>query len=453
MLVSNYDLLGSFISASKGTDYVDNIPQLTRENITEVGNAILDYQPSMDAFYSSFLVKIALQMFQGLIANNKFKFLKGMQITDGDIEDAYVDYIKSNNFDGSDEDPYTISKADIKTLYHKRNRQSRYDTTLSDAQLRNAMLGEFGLSRLMSTVINTMYQSAEWDEYTLIKQLIVDNFTHAGKVVSITGDTPLARVSNLLYELKRHSQDLDFVSREFNEMEVANRTPMGEQLLVLHKDYKLNIDMSVLANTYNMSKLELETQIITVDNFNDSDDDIIAVMMDRRGFRIHDTLVQMRTQINNKSLYTNYFLHIWQIISYAYFMNCVYFVEDFSPSGLIIEKSILNISSVDGNDPVEVIDFMGTFANYHFIDIQASDVNISFKVIVGEVEHDYYVDDFQVEVVAPLGLSYHLPITSVTGPQINIVSSIGTVGLFEINTDLIDVDEATFNIIMTITRQ
>jgi len=38
----NYDILGAFIGASEGTDYINHIPQLTRENIREVGNAILD---------------------------------------------------------------------------------------------------------------------------------------------------------------------------------------------------------------------------------------------------------------------------------------------------------------------------------------------------------------------------------------------------------------------------
>ena len=328
----NYDILGEFIEASKGSSYIDNIPKLTRENIEQVGNAIIDYEPAKEAFYNSFLVKITLQLFEGFTASNRFKFLKG-PMTKGDIEDAYVDYIKSENFDGEDENPFPIKKADVKVLYHKVDRRLRYDTTVTDEQLMGAFTNEYGLNNLISRVIASLYSSNDYDEYTMFKQLLVDNFDK-GYHVPISGEDAGELSNNLLYEMKRLSQDLTFVSDKYNSLNVKNSTSFDNQIIVLHKDYSLDIDMGVLANTFNVDKMKLDSQVIIVDNFNDTiptggedETNIVACIFDKRGVRFWDQMRRMTTQYNPKALYTNYFLHVWNGLSYAYFHNLVYFTE------------------------------------------------------------------------------------------------------------------------------
>lgn len=336
-MATNYEYLEQFLELHKGADWDNNIPELTKTNIAEVGNAIIDYQPARDMFYNAFIVKITNQLFAGLIADNKFKFLKGQKVV-GDIEDSYVDYIEGKNFDPDDETLLANVKADIKTLYHKLDRKLVYETSISDVQLRNAMLSEGGLDSLVSTILSTLTNSKEWDEFTMVKQLIVDNFAHAGKVVIIEGDVREDILKNFLRALRKTSNKMTYVNREHNEVEVATATPKKNQLLVLHDDLTVDIDFDVLANIYNMNKLEIETRTVTVDNFNEgivtitgeddseTDYEIIAGLFDVRAFRINDVLNHTETFRNPQTLTTKYFLHIWQIMSMAFFFNMVYFV-------------------------------------------------------------------------------------------------------------------------------
>ena len=134
---TNYDIMGSFLHASTGTMYEDNIPELTRTNIATVGNAILNYQATKEAFYDHLVNKITLQLFNQFTAENKFKFLKGMMVN-GDIEDSYVDYINGENFDPTNENPFRVTKGNMETLYHKRDRELTYTISISDAQIRRA---------------------------------------------------------------------------------------------------------------------------------------------------------------------------------------------------------------------------------------------------------------------------------------------------------------------------
>lgn len=344
----NYDILGAFIGASEGTDYINHIPELTRENITEVGNAILDYQPAKEAFYNSFLTKITRQLFENINANNVFKFLKG-PMTEGDIEDSYVDYIKGENFDGGETNPFTHNKPDIKVLYHKIDRQLKYKVTVSDAQLRKAFLSDTGLSTLINKIVDTLTQSAEHDEYVMFKQLLLESLVYkdeegdlkTSKHTVLSGTSKSELVERFLYEVKKHSMNMTFNNREYNNMGVLNKTSYDDQIIVIHKDYALDIDMGVLANTLNVDKMKLDGKVIIVDNFNDNDmakwglqvDDvvdgkkIVGCIFDRRGVRFWDSLRTMETLRNPDALYTNYWLHIWQGLSYAYFHNMFFIIE------------------------------------------------------------------------------------------------------------------------------
>jgi len=323
---TNYEIMGSFLQADTGSFYEDNIPELTRTNTSEVGNAILNYQAAKEAFYDMLINKITLQLFNRFLGNNKFKQLKGMMVN-GDIEDTYIDYAQGRNFDPDNENPFEVTKSTIKTLYHKRDRELTYTVTVSDFQIRRAFLSEGGLSSFIAQCVDSLYQSAELDEYTMVKEMIKYNYGHAGKVVALEGSSHEEVVRNLLYELKKAGKDLTYASREHNEMEVMNSTPKDNQVIVLHKDYALDIDTGILANAYNMDKLRFDSQVIEIDNFNEDTDHIVAVILDQRGFRLHDVVRTVEGIRNPANLSTTYWFHLWQIVSYAYFMNAIYFVE------------------------------------------------------------------------------------------------------------------------------
>ena len=68
----NYDILGALL-VQWGTDYINHIPNLREKNIVEV-DAILDYQPAKEDFIIHFPHKNNRQLFEGINANNVFKF-------------------------------------------------------------------------------------------------------------------------------------------------------------------------------------------------------------------------------------------------------------------------------------------------------------------------------------------------------------------------------------------
>lgn len=329
---TNFTFLEQFIQTSKGSDWVNNIPELTRDNVTEVGNAILNYQPAKESFFNNFIVKITLQLFDGMVADNKFKHLKMNNVV-GNIEDSYVDYIKGENYDPESEELLKKAIANIKTLYHQEDRRLKYKTSISDEQVRKAMLSTNGLSQLNATILATLTNSAEFDEFTMVKELLLANFENRGKVVVVDEENNKDRASATLYEIKKHSARMTYVSSEYNKMGVKNATSLNNQLVVLHEDVKLDMDFGTFADIYNIDKISIGEKVITVDNFNEGEVtvdgttyDLLAIIVDKRAFRIADTLRQMETFRNPDTLTTTYFLHIWQLMSMAFFHNMLYIV-------------------------------------------------------------------------------------------------------------------------------
>ena len=329
--LDNYEYLASFMELAKGNDFIENIPELTRDNITAVGNAIVSLQPAKDMFYTAFITKIKEMLFGGLSANNKFAFLKGPDIT-GIIEDSYVDYIKGSNFDPESETLLKNVKADITTIYHKIDRRLLYETSISDPQLIEAMLSPYGLDSLIGRIIDTMYQSNEWDEFTMFKEMIVHNVQYAGKVVYLgdykdeTGAIEWGKVTDaMLFNLRKVSKDLTYVSRNHNILGLASATPYDQQLVVMHKDMALNVDFASLSNIMNLDKVEMDARLVEVDNFNDNEL-IVATIMSKNAFRYRNALNTTETFRNGQTLTTKYMFHIWQMISYSFLYNTVYFV-------------------------------------------------------------------------------------------------------------------------------
>lgn len=326
-MASNFEILNDYIELSTGQDFLENIPELTQANITEVGNAILDYEPAKNSFLNVLINKIGLTIISEMLASNKFSYLKGEKLEYGDtIEDIYVDYIKSQDFSGANENPFKQNKPNISVLYHTIDRQLQYKVTIRDVELRKAFKNSDGLNNLITKIINSLYNSKEYDEFTMFKQMLVDNYLN-GTSVALEGETSSELARDLLYNIKKYSQDIEFNSREYNKLEMLTNTPLDNQILILHKDYKLNIDIDTLAGVFNLDKVDLKTRILTVDNFNADENKIVAVLLDNRGVRLHDSLFTLETLRNPEALATNYYLNVWQLISYAYFHNLIYFIE------------------------------------------------------------------------------------------------------------------------------
>lgn len=322
------DLLNA-IRNGASQEYQQRIPTATKENIVQVGSAILDYQTTRNEFVHALLDRIGLVEIKNKLFENPLKeFKKGTLEWGKDIEEVFVDLIKAQAFDPSkaESELFKRNLPDIKSVFHTLNRQDFYKTTVSNAQLKQAFLAQDGFNALLDKVTQAMYTSDNYDEFLLMKNLI-HQYGKEGKFKMIAVDpvTDNASAKEAMVSIKEVSNNLTFMSSEYNYAGVKTSSLKEEQIILINTKFDALVDVELLASAFNMSKADFTARRVLVDDFGGLQN-VLCAIVDKDWFMVYDNLFQSDEAYNSQGLYFNYFLHHWQTLSTSPFANAVMFV-------------------------------------------------------------------------------------------------------------------------------
>ena len=321
--MDNVELLNA-IRAEASQEYQDRIPEATRTNLQVVGKVITEYAPTLNEFTNALVSKIAIQLFANKMAKNRLaKFKKGTLENASDIEEIFVAMATGIAYDKDGSDVLARKKPDVKSLYYKENYQQTYEVSVSDVQVKQAFTTSQGITNLTNHIINSMYSGANHDEYLSMKNLF-NLYDENFKKVTVSNVTDEATGKEFVKAVKKACTNLTFMSSEYNAEGVKTYTEESDQVLLVHKDVMAEVDVEVLAKAFNMGKTQFEAQVIVVDDFGGMQN-TLALLVDKEWFMIYDTLRTVESIRNPKGLFTNYFLHVWQLQAVSKFRNAIAF--------------------------------------------------------------------------------------------------------------------------------
>lgn len=318
--------------------YQERIPESTDTNIKDVGNAILSYEATTNEFLGALVNRIAFVEVANRRYKNPLSILKKPGKPFGtDIEEIFTNPTSAETFDGNATgDLLSIAKPDVKTIFHRMNRQDKYKVSISTPQLQKAFTSNFEMENLITSIINAMYSGDEMDEYLLMRNLVSQGIAE-NKVVSfeVDYDGGEGTSKELIKLLKTLSLNFTFMNDQYNGYNVLNKTgieagsvtscktwtPKENQVLLIRSDVDACTDVEVLAKAFNMDKTDLLKRKIVVDSFGDAD--TLCFLGDENAFQVRDDLFETRSFNNGSNLTTNYWLHHWQTISLSLFGNGV----------------------------------------------------------------------------------------------------------------------------------
>lgn len=334
----NYVEVLNTIRSNASQAYQDRIPEATRDNIQDIREAITDPNNAIatNEFMSTLLNVLIKQIIHSKLFSDPLKPLKKGKKPLGDtIEEIYTNFIKGDPYDPTGVDLLSRKLPDTKTVFHRMNRQDKYKITVNREQLYKAFSSYDRLDSYIQTIINTLFNSSELDEFILIKQLFkeaIDN--NAMKVVTIPD--PLLSEANgkaFIKTIKTVSGDMVYPNSNNNAYLTAqsvDNKPIitfsrkSEQIIIIDNATDVSVSVDVLASLFNMSVAEFnDTRKIVIDAF--PDPDMRAAIIDEQFLQIYDDLVFFTDFRNNEGLYTNYYLHVWQTLGYSILVNAVAF--------------------------------------------------------------------------------------------------------------------------------
>lgn len=319
--------------------YQDRVPEATRNNIESVGEAITDLSNAV--VYNEFINTLANMIYAPMLIKKSWsnplgKFKKGKKTFGDTVEEIYNNFIKAKTYDQSGAGLLTRELPDTKTIFHRMNRKDTYQLTDSPEGLAKAFKSYEGVSEYIQNLFTTIRNSAEYDEYILMRQLLAQAYeNNAVKVIPVADPTASeANAKAFIKTIKTVSGLMEYPSSDYNgyltaqstdEKAIITFSKKDEQILLLDVPTDTACNVDVLAYAFGRDLLTFNTEVKQIiDAF--PIDGMVGALVDKNFFQVYDDLFTFREFENGLGLYRNHYLHVWQTIGYSCLTNAVFFV-------------------------------------------------------------------------------------------------------------------------------
>ena len=345
---SSIDIV-NVIRANGTFAYQQAVPEITDvAQLPAVGSVIYGTPALANEFINALVNRIALVRAKNLSFNDPFRWAKKGFLEYGEtIEDIFVEIARVTLFKPYEAYAEELKRTipNVKAAFHTINWKVKYPITIQDDDLRQAFLTPDGVTDLIARIVDSVYRAAEYDEYLLMKYMLIKAVNKGDMKVITTGNTTLDEWAKSFRSL---SNQYLFPSKKFNSYPVLNNCPRDRQHIIMGADFNASFDVGVLASAFNMEKANFLGQLSLVDDFATFDNErfaeiasesniveevtatelaamegITAILVDEEWFQVYDNLAKMTENYVSSGLYWNYFYHTWKTVSWSPFANAV----------------------------------------------------------------------------------------------------------------------------------
>ena len=246
----------------------------TTDEIHAIGEYLTSYQPARNAFLNALVNRIGLTIVTSKLYRNPWAVFKRGYLEFGDtIEEIFVNLADVHGFypEGAEDTFAKRELPDVRTAFHRMNFQKFYKTTVSSQQLRQAFLSWTGVSDLIARIIESLYTSANTDEYYVMRyflaKCLLNGYIGSVEIPAITKDNAIDIATQFQYM----SDLFQYQSTKYNMAGVTTHTDFEDQYFIVTAKFKATMNMNVLATAFNLEYREFQARMITVDTFTDFD--------------------------------------------------------------------------------------------------------------------------------------------------------------------------------------
>ena len=346
MAIDNVTFVKALTTATS-QEFKDRIGSTTQANIKKVGETITTYPTLKNEFINVLTNQVSKQLFFNKVWENPYKMFNRGQLPYGkSIESIFVDIVKGKdrtrqtNANNLASDLLSRQTPNVKVEYYTENFQQQYPTTISDEELKGAFRTANGLSEMTARILQAPLTGAEFDQFLMIKHALANLKTAQVKITktAYTGMTAKEKANLITTTVKAYVKKLKFLSNDYNAQGVMTFSRPTDLYLFVPADISAFLDVEQLATAFNISKVELPTRVLDIDNFqkvntgNDAsskpyveDTDALFYLIDKDAIQLYETLNESESFRNPQAKYTNIWFDRWGIIASCHFANAIKF--------------------------------------------------------------------------------------------------------------------------------
>ena len=332
------------IRNNASTEYATRVPVATQTNLATIGRVLDSYTNVYNEFLNSLLHKIGFTIVQTALFTNKLaKFKTGTVLTGQDVDDIFVNafrqaegaYDPEGGVGANGVHPFKRRDyQDVAVKYYRMNRRDKYTITIYKDDVIRAFNSTTALESFITAQFNSLITGSNFDEYEHMKKLLAEGIkagdfkTYLIKEIGKTGDSDSAIQSackTFVRTVKKAIADVSYPSTLYNPAGVKTVSDKSNLVLFINKDIPAHLEVDLYAQIFGPSYAQLGVEIVEVDNFGDDNTGTYALLCDKDWFKVFDVKNEMTDLFNPDGLYTNYWLHIWQILAYSKFKTAIRF--------------------------------------------------------------------------------------------------------------------------------
>lgn len=359
---SNAEVLNAVRSLASAA-YQDRVPVATRANLAKTAKLIHDYQPLWNEFYTTLLDRIGLTVFHNNQFENRLKPFKKALNYGAMVQESSANLIEAEAYDEEKNvDPFAAGKPQLVTDFHTKNRADTYGIRINEALLYEACLDEGELSAYLNGLYRLPSQSAEWDEYCIMRDLFAianaaDGFYNV-QVQDITAATDKeAAAKELTCAIRTmYLTAKGFYSKDYNAAGVD--AAARDFILLATPAVMATNDVYSLASAFNMDKAEwMADRVVVVDGWGDANASMAgtqALLVDVDAFQTYDILYKSASIYNprNDSLYN--YLHARGIYSLSRQRPIIRFSTATDSGASLTSKTVTSVAVT--SEPANTVD-------------------------------------------------------------------------------------------------
>lgn len=419
------------IRQNSSENYQRNVPELNENSSIEIfSSPLINMGEIYNEFCNNLIQRIVYTQVESKIFNNPLKVLEGDTIPLGYAgQEIFINPALGRDYDPNDFAGLLKKyESDVKVQYQGVNFDKQYPVTIIRQKLKQAFVSWGALEEFITGITNSLYNGYYIDEYNNTKGLVTRAYlSNAVQIETIQAPNTTELATQFVERARTLFLNFQTPSTQYNAWNkvggygrAINTFTNPENIVMLVKnDLRAKLDVSVLANAFNIDKTTLLGNILPVDDFTVRDglgniifdgSKIQAIICDKAWFRIktQDEFMDSQANANNRSM--NYYLNIIKMFNYSFFANAVVFAT---------EMPTVAITNLDFNTKAVTIEATG---DEEGLDIIVTPANANSPKITYESDNE---NVFLVE--ADENNNRHCKLTAIGVGTANLTAKAGNV--------------------------
>ena len=360
--------------------YHQYIPILEDDtDISTFASPILNVPEVYNEFCNALVNRIVYTQVNTKTFNNPLRGLEGSVMPLGFAgQEIYVNPAKGRQYNVNDFAGILQKyEADVKVQYLVKNMDLQYPLTVVRTKLKEAFVSWENLDSFITGLTNSLYNGMYIDEFKYTKALVSSAYKgNLVQVETVSAPTTSKELAET-FTIKARELFLNFQmpSTQYNAWAkvggagkpITTWTDPEDIVILIRNDVRAYMDVTVLANAFQIDKATLLGNIYAVDNFDVYDDEgnkifdgsnIFGMIADRNWFKIKpiDQFMENGYNANNRAM--QYFLNNIKMYEFSLFANAKVFATGeatVNPTSIKFKKDGEYITTLAvGDTPIDV---------------------------------------------------------------------------------------------------